>query len=86
MFTIRFVRPDRDYKAYSVVSYDVKRGSEHAEVEMSRKLNGQDSFTEYVGADERYEIAYITNLDGKTIDVVRGFVPDLEKLNADKES
>jgi len=72
MFTIRFVRTDRDYKSYSVVSYEVSRGTNGgACVEMSRKLNGQDSFGEYVGEGETYEIAYITNLDGKTIDVVR---------------
>lgn len=71
MFAIRFVRSDRDYKSYSVVSYEVGRQSNGgASVEMSRKLNGQDSFTEYVDGDG-YEIAYITNLDGKTIDVVR---------------
>lgn len=72
MFTIRFIQPDGVYRSYSVVSYRVSReGSGNAEVSLSRKLNCQDSVNEYVGQGEDYDVAYITNLEGKTIDVVR---------------
>lgn len=72
MFTIRFIEPSGVYRAYSVVSYQVTReGSGNAEVSLSRKLNCQDSVSEYVGQGETYDVAYITNLEGKTIDVVR---------------
>lgn len=72
MFTIRFIQPDGVYRSYSVVSYQVTReGSGNAEVSLSRKLNCQDSVSEYVGQGEEYDVAYITNLEGKTIDVVR---------------
>lgn len=72
MFTIRFIEPSGVYRSFSVVSYQVTReGSGNAEVSLSRKLNCQDSVSEYVGQGETYDVAYITNLDGKTIDVVR---------------
>ena len=72
MFTLRFVREGCDYKAYSVISYEVFRKIDGgAEVELSKKLSGQDSWTEHVGDDYLNKKCYITNLDGKTIDVIR---------------
>ncbi len=72
MFAIRFVQQNKDYKSYSVASYEVKRTLDgSAEVELSRKLSGGDETTEYVGDDEKFSVAYITNDVGKTIDVIR---------------
>lgn len=72
MFTVRFIRPDRDYKSYSVTNYEVSRESNgEARIELSRKLNGKDAYTEFVGEDSPFCIAYVTNLEGKTIDVIR---------------
>lgn len=73
MFTLRFVRAHGEYKAYSAVNYQVHRQTDGiAVVEMSRKLNGQDSFSEYVAdGPNDYTVCYVTNLDGKTIDVIR---------------
>ncbi len=72
MFTIRFIEPDGVYRSYSVVSYEVQRTQEgNAQVSLSRKLNCQDSVSEFVGATEQFDVAYITNTEGKTIDVVR---------------
>ena len=72
MFTIRFVQPDGVYRSFSVVNYQVSRDPDGSvEVSMSRKLNCQDSVSEYVGPNEDYDVAYITNMEGKTIDVVR---------------
>jgi len=72
MFTIRFIKPDGVYRSFSVVSYQVTRCQEGVvEVSLSKKLNCQDSVIEYVGPAEEFDVAYISNLDGKTIDVVR---------------
>lgn len=72
MFTIRFNQHDGGYKAYSVSTYIVTReSSAEVRVAMSRKLNGQDEYIEYVGDHAPFAVAYITNLDGKTIDVIR---------------
>lgn len=72
MFTIRYNRHDSSYKSYSVITYDVSHELDgEARVSMSRKLNGQDEYIEYVGNKAPFAIAYVTNLDGKTIDVIR---------------
>ena len=72
MFTIRFIRPDQGYKSFSVANYEITRDQcSNVKVTMSRKPGGQDSFSEYVGADEDYDVAYVTNPDGRTIDVIR---------------
>ncbi len=72
MFTIRYNQHGSGYKAYSVTTYEVSHAEDgEARVSMSRKLNGQDEYVEYVGDRAPYAVAYITNLEGKTIDVVR---------------
>ncbi len=72
MFTVRFVRRDKSYKSYAVVQYQVERGPENrVSVEMSRTLDGDSCHYEHVGPEEEFEIAYITNINGRTIDVVR---------------
>lgn len=72
MFTIRYNRHDAGYKAYSVTTYQVEHAQDgEAKVSMSRKLNGQDEYIEYVGNQAPFSVAYVTNLDGKTIDVIR---------------
>ena len=71
MFTVRFVRRDKTYKSYAVVQYQVEQGPECISVEMSRTLDGDSCHCEHVGPDEEFEIAYITNINGRTIDVVR---------------
>jgi len=71
MFTIRFVRPDKSYKSCAVVQYQVVQGPGSISVEMSRSLDGDSCYLEQVGPREEFEIAYITNINGRTIDVVR---------------
>ena len=72
MFTMRYLHHDAGYKSYSVVSYEVAHQADGtAEIDMSRKLNGQDSFREFVGDREQFRICYITNVEGKTIDVIK---------------
>ena len=72
MFTMRYVQHGEGYKSYSVVSYEVAHQEDGtAEIVMSRKLNGQDGVSEFVGDNERFRICYITNVEGKTIDVIK---------------
>ncbi len=71
MFTIRFVRPDKSYKSCAVVQYRVVQGAGSVNVAMSRTLDGDSEYLEHVGPEEEFEIAYITNINGRTIDVVR---------------
>ncbi len=71
MFTIRFVRPDKSYKSCAVVQYQVVQGSGSVGVAMSRTLDDGSDYLEHVGSEEEFEIAYITNINGRTIDVVR---------------
>lgn len=74
MFTIRFVDENKSYRSYSVCRYEVAPDSDTVptafEVIMSRKLNGAHEFSEWVGVDAA-EVAYVSNCEGKTIDVVR---------------
>ena len=71
MFTIRFVRHDKSYKSYAVAQYQVEQGLGCMSVAMSRTLEDDSSSCKHVGPEEEFEIAYITNINGRTIDVVR---------------
>ena len=72
MFTIRFViHGDKGrYKSYSCRAYDVRHdGTGEATVRMH--FPDGEMYEEQVGSETPYEVAYITNLDSRTIDVVR---------------
>ena len=71
MFTVRFVRRDKSYKSCAVVQYQVVQGPESISIAMSRTLDDGYDYLEHVGPEEEFEIAYITNINGRTIDVVR---------------
>lgn len=74
MFTLKFIGRGREV-SFSVVRYETSYndGTQSMEVLMSRKLSGMNEFCEYVGddVDSEFTIAYVTNSEGKTIDVVR---------------
>ncbi len=74
MFTLKFIGRGREV-SFSVVRYETSYNNESKDVEvlMSRKLSGMNEFCEYVGeaVDSEFTIAYVTNSEGKTIDVVR---------------
>ncbi len=74
MFTLKFIGRGREV-SFSVVRYETSynNDSKDMEVLMSRKLSGMNEFCEYVGegVDSEFTIAYVTNSEGKTIDVVR---------------
>jgi len=74
MFTLKFIGKGREV-SFSVVRYETSYNNDtrSMEVLMSRKLNGMNEFYEYVGddVDSEFTIAYVTNSEGKTIDVVR---------------
>lgn len=72
MFTVRFIRPDGVYRSFSVISYEVKRDLQgDAAISISRKLNCQDAIVKNVGKKHEYDVAFITNGAGRTIDVIR---------------
>lgn len=73
MFTLRFVRHGgRGYTAYSSRAYTVKPGEteegDFVEVEMLDK-DGERTF-EQVGDTMPYDVCYVTNAAGKTIDKI----------------
>lgn len=72
MFTLKFIGRGREV-SFSVVRYETSCHGPNVEVLMSRKLSGMNEFCEYVGddVDSEFTIAYVTNSEGKTIDVVR---------------
>jgi hypothetical protein len=72
MFTIRFVQHDdkERYKSYSCRAYDVHHdGTGEAIVRMH--FTDGELYEEQVGPETPYEVAYVTNVDSRTIDVVR---------------
>jgi hypothetical protein len=69
MFTIRFIRgPRTGYTSFAAVSYDVVPHDNKVEVEMEMPDGG--TATETVGPGEEYKLAYVTNVEGKTIDKI----------------
>lgn len=70
MFTIRFTQHHGDgYTSYSCRSYRVKTTEDKSEIEMT--LSDGEQCSEQVGENAQFGTAYITNLDSRTIDVVR---------------
>jgi len=72
MFTIRFVQHhDKDrYKSYSCRAYDVRHdGTGEATVRMH--FPDGETYEEQVGPETPYDVAYVTNIDSRTIDVVK---------------
>lgn len=72
MFTIRFVQHhDKDrYKSYSCRAYDVRHdGTGEATVRMH--FPDGEMYEEQVGPETPYDVAYVTNIDSRTIDVVK---------------
>lgn len=72
MFTIRFVQHEdkEKYKSYSCRAYDVRHsGTGEATVRMH--FPDGETYEEQVGSETPYDVAYVTNLDSRTIDVVR---------------
>lgn len=74
MFTIRFNSHDSDqYKSYACRAYYVSHdGTGEAHVRMT--FPDGDVYEEQVGPKAPYDVAYVTNTDSRTIDVVRALV------------
>ena len=71
MFTIRFNHHDGDgYKSYSCRAYRVS--NEEAEASVIMDFVDGESHTVQVGDKTPFGIAYVTNGDSRTIDVIRG--------------
>lgn len=72
MFTIRFVKhEDTDlYKSYSCRAYDI-RYNEDGDARVRMHFPDGENYEEQVGDTHAYGVAYVTNMDSRTIDVVR---------------
>lgn len=72
MFTIRFVQHhDKDrYKSYSCRAYDV-RHTDDGEARVTMHFPDNETLEEQVGPETPYDVAYVTNIDSRTIDVIR---------------
>lgn len=82
MFVLRFIKHGGNgYKSFSCDEYEVSsvEGSDAVEVKMITHAAEQpddgetlsEAVFERVGSTEPYDLAYVTNRDGKTIDTVR---------------
>jgi len=70
MFTIRFNQHHGDgYTSYSCRAYRVKTTEGEAEIHMT--FPDGEMHVEQVGENTPYDVAYVTNGDSRTIDVVR---------------
>lgn len=72
MFTIRFVKHHNkdEYKSYACRAYDV-RHTDEGEARIMMHFPDGEMYEEQVGPDTPYDIAYVTNIDSRTIDVIR---------------
>lgn len=69
MFTIRFIKHGGNgHKSYACAEYETEMKDEFVEVRMVLK-DGSEYF-EQVGDKEPYDIAYVTNEAGRTIDKI----------------
>lgn len=69
MFTIRFIKHGgRGHTAYSCAKYSTVLETDHTEVCMTT-ADGEQVF-EQIGPTEPYDIAYVTNEAGRTIDKI----------------
>lgn len=69
MFTIRFIKHGGNgHKSYACSEYETSHEGEYVEVRMVLK-SGEEYF-EQIGATQPYDIAYVTNEAGRTIDKI----------------
>ncbi len=69
MFTIRFIKHGgRGTQNYSVTSYETDIGDNCVDVAMT--LKDGSTYHEQIGPTQPYDIAYVTNEAGKTIDKI----------------
>ena len=78
MFTIRFNSRGADYTSHSCRSYHVEQALDEAKVTLV--VDDDVSYVVSVGEAHEYKIAYVSNMDSRTIDVIRSptvpFVPE----------
>jgi len=69
MFTVRFIKHGgKGHKSYACSEYETIYKDEYVEVRMVLK-DGSEYF-EQIGDKEPYDIAYVTNEAGRTIDKI----------------
>jgi hypothetical protein len=69
MFTIRFIKHGgRGHKSYACIEYETTHGTDEVEVKMVLKDNTE--YFEQIGPNTPYDVAYVTNEAGRTIDKI----------------
>jgi len=69
MFTIRFIKHGGNgHVSYSATSYETTHRETTVEVKM--QLQDGSEYHEQIGAAEPFDIAYVTNAAGRTIDKI----------------
>ena len=69
MFTIRFIKhAGAGHKSYSVQAYSTDVRDDHVRVDM--ELKDGTMYVEEVGPTQPYDIAYVSNDSGKTVDKI----------------
>ena len=72
MFTIRFIKHGgRGHRSFACSEYEVNLNNEETTlVEVRMVLKDGSEYFEQVGPKEPYDIAYVTNEAGRTIDKI----------------
>lgn len=80
MFTIRFNSHDSKdvYKSYACRAYYVRHAPD-GEATVRMHFPDGEYYEEQVGDNTPWGVAYVTNIDSRTIDVVRQTVPVIEE-------
>lgn len=72
MFTIRFnMRSQGQYKSYTCRAYSVCHNPDRGEAIVTMEFPDGQYIEAVVGGPSEYSIAYVTNSESRTIDVVR---------------
>jgi hypothetical protein len=68
MFTLRFIKHGgRGHKAFTAASYEVDIQDNFVEVAMT---TGSEVVYEQIGPTQPYDVAYVTNVSGRTVDKI----------------
>lgn len=71
MFTIRFIKHGgTGHRSFACSEYEVDRASGAGVVEIRMVLKDGAEYFEQIGPTEPYDVAYVTNEAGRTIDKI----------------
>jgi hypothetical protein len=72
MFTLRFIKHGGNgYRSFAATEYEVNPPEDKDGVVTVDMTVDGETVTEYLHDTEPFDIAYVTNMEGKTIDCIR---------------